>query len=168
MYSDQNDIPFYVGKGSGERHKLWGTRNGMVGCKIKSIGKENVKVYFLYKNLTEEQAFKHERYYISVFGRRDNGTGILTNHTDGGEGESGKIAWNKGVPMAEEQKKNISETCKGRPAWNKGIPRTEETKRKISKSHRGLPVWNKGLKIGPMLDEQKQKISKSMKRYKRN
>ena len=41
---------------------------------------------FLKKNLSEEDAFKHERYMIAVLGRKDLGTGILRNLTDGGEG----------------------------------------------------------------------------------
>jgi hypothetical protein len=41
--------------------------------------------------LSEEEAFKHEVYMIAVFGRKDLGTGILHNRSDGGEGSSGHV-----------------------------------------------------------------------------
>ncbi len=47
------------------------------------------RILFLKKNLTEEEAFRHEVYIIAVLGRKDLGTGILRNVTDGGEGTSG-------------------------------------------------------------------------------
>jgi hypothetical protein len=43
----------------------------------------------LKRNLTEEEAFKHERYMIAVLGRKINGTGILINILEGGEGARG-------------------------------------------------------------------------------
>jgi general stress protein YciG len=58
--------------------------------------------YFLKQNITEEEAFKHETYMIAVFGRKDLGTGILYNRTNGGEGVSGRIA-------GEQQKEKMRE-----------------------------------------------------------
>ena len=43
----------------------------------------------------------------------------------------GRVAWNKGVPCSEEQKKCISETLQGHIPWNKGIPMSEEQKGKL-------------------------------------
>ena len=51
--------------------------------------KDRNRVLILKRNLTEEEAFKHEIYMIAVFGRKDIGTGILGNKSDGGEGPSG-------------------------------------------------------------------------------
>jgi hypothetical protein len=49
----------------------------------------------LKRNLTEEEAFRHECYMIAVFGRKDIGTGILRNLTDGGDGVQGltELRW---------------------------------------------------------------------------
>jgi hypothetical protein len=61
---------------------------------------------------------------IAVFGRKDLGTGILHNRTDGGDGSSG---W---VP-SEETKRKISEAHKGN-TYMLGKTHSEETKRKMS------------------------------------
>ena len=77
------------------------------------MGAENVKIHFLHKNISEEESFEWERYWIKYFGRRDNGTGQLTNHTDGGEGTSGHPAWNRGKP-GTMLGKNILKKLNGR------------------------------------------------------
>ena len=62
------------------------------------VPKDKKRIIYLKKNLTEEEAFKHEKYMIAVLGRKDLGTGILRNLTDGGEGFSSlqmKLFWEK-------------------------------------------------------------------------
>lgn len=71
-------------------------------------------------------------------------------------------AWNKGIKLSDEQKKNLSAAMVGRPANNKGIPRTEEQKAKQSAAMKGKPAWNKGK---PMSEEQKKKLSLVDKSY---
>jgi len=78
-YLREDRTPYYIGKGKGTRWKK--------PHSVPIPPKE--RVLFLKTNLTEEEAFKHEKYMISVFGRKDLGTGILWNFTDGGEGSSG-------------------------------------------------------------------------------
>lgn len=101
-YLRKDGTPYYIGKGRGNRayKKHWRskTRGGYFSPPEKD------KILILKRNLTEEEAFKHEKYMISVFGRKDNGTGILRNLTDGGEGMSGVPAWNKGGAIPEYQK----------------------------------------------------------------
>ncbi len=77
-YLREDGTPYYIGKGSGNRINGKHRKNVKVPPKEKRI--------YLKKNLTEEEAFMHERYMIFVFGRKDLGTGILINMTSGGEG----------------------------------------------------------------------------------
>ena len=82
-YLREDKTPYYIGKGKGYR----------INSKQRNIKppKNKSRIIFLKQNLTEEEAFKHEIYMIDVFGRKDLGTGILHNRTDGGEGASGSI-----------------------------------------------------------------------------
>jgi len=49
----------------------------------------------------------------------------------------GKTAWNKGLPMSEEQKVKLSIIRKGATSPRKGVKLTEETKDKIRKANLG-------------------------------
>jgi hypothetical protein len=71
--------PYYIGKGKGRRAYVKERR----GAKPPS---DPALILILKKGLTENEAIKHEIYMISVFGRKDLGTGILLNLTNGGEG----------------------------------------------------------------------------------
>jgi hypothetical protein len=81
----KDGTPYYIGKGKGKRCYSGGGRNG---CKPP---KDKNRILILKRNLSEEEAFEHEVYMIYVFGRKNNGTGILRNLTNGGEGGSGSI-----------------------------------------------------------------------------
>ena len=72
--------PYYVGKGCKNRYKSFHGKH-------ISIPEES-KILIVDQELTELQAFILERYYIRWFGRKDLGTGILRNRTEGGEGVS--------------------------------------------------------------------------------
>lgn len=92
-YLREDGTPYYIGKGHG--YRIYHNRRKIKPPKDKS------RIIFLKKNLTEEEAFKHEKYMIAIFGRKDNGTGILRNLTDGGEGCSG-------ILVSEETRKKMS------------------------------------------------------------
>jgi hypothetical protein len=79
-YLREDRTPYYIGKGSGKR-----AFNPHIRLKVP----QKDRILFLKTDLTEEEAFKHEIYMIAVLGRKDLGTGILRNLTDGGEGSSG-------------------------------------------------------------------------------
>jgi hypothetical protein len=139
--------PYYIGKGEGrrlyEKH-----RKGI------SVPKDKSRIIFLKQNLTEEEAFKHEIYMIAVFGRKDLGTGILHNRTDGGDGSSGfrhsketliKLSEMKkgenhpqyGKSPSREHRRNISEAKKGKS-------QSEQHKRKLSEANKNKRWWNDG------------------------
>ena len=80
-YLREDGTPYYIGKGSGSRAYL--QLNHMVKTP------EAERVLMLKQDLTEEEANRHEIYMIDVLGRKDIGTGILRNLTDGGGGVSG-------------------------------------------------------------------------------
>jgi hypothetical protein len=156
--------PYYIGKGKGRR--LYEKHQKGI-----SVPKDKSRIIYLKQNLTEEEAFKHEKYMIVVFGRKDLGTGILHNKTDGGDGASGYVfseetkrklsEAKKGKKHSEETRRKQSERMKGennlnygkspyeetrrkRSEANKGKKHSEETRRKQSEAKKGIKWWNDG------------------------
>ena len=123
-YLREDRTPYYIGKGTGDR----------AFSSNRSINKpkDQSRIIFLKQNLTEEEAFRHEVYMIAVLGRKDLGTGILRNKTDGGDGSSGAI-------RSEEWRRKQSEAMKGKK-------RSEETRRKNSEANKGENNPNYGKK----------------------
>lgn len=147
MYMDQDNQPFYIGKGKGNRwrpcnHSYNNSANPFLKRKIRKVGVDNIKIHFLHENLTEEEAFHWEKYWIKYIGRRDLKEGSLVNLTDGGEGDSGRIC-------SLKHRQKIGVANRGKSAWNKGVPHTKEQKQKLSENsaRKGLPAWNKGKKM---------------------
>ena len=162
-YLREDKTPYYIGKGKGRR--LYKKTKGEV-----NPPKDKSRVIFLKQNLTEEEAFKHEIYMIAVFGRKDLGTGILRNRTDGGEGVSGRIASEEtrrkiGVsnknPSEETRRKN-SDAKKGKNNPNYGKTRSIESKRKQSEAMKGK---NNGFYGKSHSEETKRKQSENKLKY---
>ena len=118
-YLRKDGTPYYIGKGHDDRFK-------QKSHKVK-IPTDLSRIVIMENGLTNIGALALERRYIQWYGRKDNGTGILRNMTNGGEGVTGRTPWNKG-------KKGLQ------TAWNKGITgsashlsnkRSEEHKKKI-------------------------------------
>jgi len=100
---------------------------------IRKIEREGntPRVVRWHEHLREHDAFALEVAYIALFGRRNNGTGILTNLTDGGEGTSGRI-------VGEDTKKKMADAQRGKPV-------SDEARIKIGNASRGKIIedWHR-------------------------
>ena len=152
--STKNEI-FYIGKGKGDRVN-W--MHGRSKHHQNVQNKYEIDSIILEENLSENEAFDLEKYYIAKIGRKDLSKGTLVNFTDGGDGASGlkwtearKKEWSKqqlGKKISKEHKENIVNSLIGRPVseetkekirkGNVGKKRTEKQKKNISKAKKGL------------------------------
>lgn len=165
--------PYYVGKGRGKRCYL------NAGRTIQ-LPKDKNRIRKVKENLTEEESFELERLLIKFYGRIDNGTGILRNLTDGGEGMAGhlpsKESNDKRSQSIKDYWKEQKEKGVKRVPWNKGKKVfTEEQKEhlrqlKLGKKNPEHSRRMKGNKNGcskkrpPLTDEHKQKLREAMQR----
>jgi hypothetical protein len=131
-YLRKDGTPYYIGKGCRDRaynvysHK----KNGI------HVPLDRDRIVFLKVGLSEEESLRHEEYMIYLLGRKDLGTGILRNRTNGGDGASGAV-------RTERHKDRVR-------GQNNGNSRTNREKRKVKKlrtindgvSHRRIPVGN--------------------------
>jgi hypothetical protein len=133
-YLREDRTLYYVGKGKGTR----AYRKNRVGVKPP---KNRSRILILKKDITEEEAFKHEIYMISVFGRKDLGTGILHNKTNGGEGSSNVNEKIKRLHSDRMKKLNENKNQKGQSiiAKNAGIKAA-----KLNKEN-NIGFWNSSL-----------------------
>ena len=92
QYLRSDGTPYYIGKGRGNR----------VHSKDHNVHrpKDKSRIIMIEENMLETDALDLEIKLIAKYGRKDIGTGILRNMTNGGEGSSGY------VPTPETRAKN--------------------------------------------------------------
>ena len=144
-YLRKDGTPYYIGKGKNNR--------AYHNHKHIKVPPKN-RIIFLKQNLTEEEAFKHEIYMISIFGRKDLGEGILHNKTDGGQGVSGAI-------RSDEWKRNMSKADKIRRKNKTGIYSITPEKRKEI----ALYCLENNLGIHGIGDEQRKELGRKNGKY---
>lgn len=151
-----NDNVFYIGIGKTEKRavSLSGRSNHWFNINSKCGFKHEI----LLSDISYEDAKSWERYLIGLYGRRNTGTGVLINLTDGGEGALGLIMpeearkkmskAHKGKIISEQQRKKMSELAAGsnNPMFGRtgdknprfGKTHTEEARKKISDRFKGV------------------------------
>jgi hypothetical protein len=156
LYLRKNGTPYYVGKGQGKRAFV---------SRLGHNPPERARI-FIQHWASEEEALEMEKWYISIFGRKGIGTGILHNRTDGGTGirniseetrslmAKAKIGSQnaKGHKVSEEVKAANSARMKGKQ-YLLGFKFSEESKLKMRNSHLGKRLS----------EEQKRKIGEKLK-----
>ena len=145
MWLREDGTPYYIGKTNSLR-RTRGQRH--------SVNPPSVDRIIVQEWPSEDSSLFAERFLIVYYGRKDIGTGILHNHTDGGEGCHGfkqspetvekRVSKTRGKKRTEKQRQNIREgktgsinpshTRSGEHHWNRGLVRSEETREKIRKS----------------------------------
>lgn len=131
IYLRKSDLtPYYVGKGIGHRstqkHKV-------------KVPTDKDRIIYVATELTDIGAIAIERRLIKWYGRKDVGTGILRNLTDGGEGSCGRIVSTKNnYRLNQHGEKNYMYGRCGElhPRFN--ATHTQEARQKISEKHHNV------------------------------
>ena len=126
--------PYYIGKGTGKRAYDRHTH------RVK-VPDDRDRIIFLKENVSEKEAWNYEREMIQFYGRKDLGTGILRNMTDGGEGPAN--------PSPETRRRNAEtsrlqyQRCKEEGLSGVGNLTEEQEKRRRENAKKGKAEWDK-------------------------
>ena len=115
--------PYYIGKGKGERAYQW---HGGI-----TVPKDESMIVFCETNLTNTGACALERRLIRLWGKKIDGSGILLNKADGGEGNT--------AVRTKEFRQSLSKALKGHKKSNTDnmkSPKSKEHKEKLARLNR--------------------------------
>lgn len=121
MYLREDGTPYYVGKGKDDRAYVKANRRA-------KVPPEN-RIVFPYNNLTEKESLEKEMELIAKYGRKDIGTGILRNLTDGGDGASG-------AKRTPEQIERLRKSITGKKRTPEQIERMKKAVAKVADKKR--------------------------------
>lgn len=143
-YLREDGTPYYIGKG--KKRRAW-SKNHTVSVP------SNDRIIIIRENLSAEQALNLEVELISKYGRKDLGTGILRNQTDGGDGI---------INPSEKWRKQKSESMRG----DNNPSRRPGASEKISESQsRPEVILSKQLKMSGSLAPHYGKFGTEHPRY---
>lgn len=155
---DTNEV-FYVGMASNLNRPYEKRGHNRLWNRI--VNKHGYEVKIIKDNITKDQAFTTEMFWIKTFGRVNNQTGQLCNMTDGGDGFTSEDTTGEkngfyGKRHTEETKEKIRNAAKLQAINNppsaaarkkmatntwKGRQHSEETKKKISHTLKNKSIF---------------------------
>ena len=106
-YCRKDGTFYYIGKGRPHRPYVWRGKRGLNPPKDRS------RVLILHSKLPEETALIYEKGLILFYGRKDTGTGILKNRTDGGEGTCGRVVSEEYREQKRKKAKELHDGLRG-------------------------------------------------------
>lgn len=147
-----NFEPFYVGIGKTVNFKRAKEKSRRSTFWKNIISKTDYLIRIIKTNISWEEACELEELLISLYGRRDLGTGILVNMTNGGDGNIGQ--------SLEQIKRRVSNSVfkKGKESATWGRKHTEEEKIKMRGKRPSITGKNH-----PQYGKKRPEISEMMK-----
>lgn len=144
QYVREDLTPYYIGKGKGSR--AYAKHKRINGTDL--VPNDLSRIQIIADNLSEAAAYQLEISLIKQYGRKDCGTGILRNMTDGGDGSPGRI-----FKHSEETKQKMSKAHTGKKFNDK-----TKAKMSIAKTKENHPFYGK-----THTDDAKQRMSAARK-----
>jgi len=144
LWLREDGTPYYAGKGSTDRafeeHRFCGPP-------------PPVERIIIQPHTSEDAAFAAEKFLIAYYGRKDIGTGILCNMTDGGEGFGG-------VRRSKESYAKAGAKMRGALNPNFGKTMPQEQRDAISASRKGKSCGKRPVSVGEKISAtRKSKIA---------
>lgn len=128
--------PFYIGIGNIANYARAYSRSGRNKIWYNIVAKTDFEIEIILDDCSWEEACSKEIEFISFYGRICNGTGVLCNMTDGGEGVCG---------LSQSARDIIRKSRLGKKLSNQTKAIISQIKK--GNTNRGITVVNDGLEI---------------------